>query len=392
MIRSQSTSAVLALALLCLPLPAFADWQAGVDAFKAGDHGTAAAEFAAEVERRPDWHGAHLMLGRALLGQKRSEQALASFQAAARLAPEDPGVAILTAHTAAKLGKWTLATQALEPVDASQLPAKERVSYHQLTGQAALERGDRAAARVSFGRAAALAPSSHKLQYMLGYLADKDRDLAAAETHLTAAAKLAPKDVKAASLLTQVLLARAVGADGDAVKKACSKGVPQGRRLAKLDGSPDHLVLAGRLELCAGNLEEAGDFLDRAVDARGDDWSSRYYLGRARALQGSWLEAESALAPALGLNLDAAGLRKVHGLLGFVNEGRQSFEAAIEHYGKAGDTERVAKAREALEIQEHNEEVARLEAEAADLAKQLQDLEKEGQSAGQSLPLSREPS
>ncbi|MDE2850707.1 MAG: tetratricopeptide repeat protein [Acidobacteriota bacterium] len=78
-----------AAASLALSPPAFADWQAGIDAFKARDFEQAVAEFRQYVDERPDQHAGHLMLGRSLFAAERYRAAASALRRAVSLRPGD---------------------------------------------------------------------------------------------------------------------------------------------------------------------------------------------------------------------------------------------------------------------------------------------------------------
>ncbi|MCY3590810.1 MAG: tetratricopeptide repeat protein [Acidobacteria bacterium] len=75
---------LLAWAAACLVLSpaAFADWQAGIDAYRARDFEQAVAEFRQFVDERPDQHAGHLMLGRSLFAAERYKAAAAALRLA----------------------------------------------------------------------------------------------------------------------------------------------------------------------------------------------------------------------------------------------------------------------------------------------------------------------
>src|SRR3972149_1481874 len=69
-------------------LPALADYQAGLDAFKKGDLKRALDEFQQEIQKHPNYDYGHFMLGLCYLRQKQYPQAVASLSRAAELDKE----------------------------------------------------------------------------------------------------------------------------------------------------------------------------------------------------------------------------------------------------------------------------------------------------------------
>ena len=93
--RKSSKAALSSMAtmafmfLLAAAAPGYADWQAGLDAFKAGKLGEAEQHFRQVADDKPDWYGGHRMLGQVLLRLERPKDALAPLTKAHELAPTD---------------------------------------------------------------------------------------------------------------------------------------------------------------------------------------------------------------------------------------------------------------------------------------------------------------
>ena len=94
-----------AAACLALSPAAFADWQAGIDAYRAGDFEQAVAEFRQFVDERPGQYAGHLMLGRSLLAAERYKAAASALRRAISLKPGDWHAYVTLGQTFAYRGR-----------------------------------------------------------------------------------------------------------------------------------------------------------------------------------------------------------------------------------------------------------------------------------------------
>ncbi len=99
---------LLAWAAACLALSpaAFADWQAGIDAYKASNFEQAVAEFQQFVDERPDQHAGHLMLGRSLFAAERYRAAASTLRRAISLDSDDWQAYVVLGQTFAQRGRY----------------------------------------------------------------------------------------------------------------------------------------------------------------------------------------------------------------------------------------------------------------------------------------------
>ncbi len=159
--------AVLAGALLAGPLTA--DWNTGVEAFRAGEWATAETVFEAVIQEQPEWPGGHRMLGQTLIRSGRSTEALAHLRRACELAPDDLDAVLDLGQTYLLLGRFADALRLLEDHDPGALPAPRRLAFYTTRGIAAgkLEEGS-AKALHDFEQAIRLAPDDAELRYKYG--------------------------------------------------------------------------------------------------------------------------------------------------------------------------------------------------------------------------------
>ena len=134
-----------------------ADWQAGIDAYRASDFERAVAEFRRIVDERPDQHAGHLMLGRSLLAAGKPDEAIEPLETAVTLDERNPDwkrmlANALTAAARTVEGHWSRVRyyQRAEKVAGELVKDSPTYSHLLLLGQAQLgaERYKRAASTV----------------------------------------------------------------------------------------------------------------------------------------------------------------------------------------------------------------------------------------------------
>ena len=115
--------------LLAVAIPAGADYNKGVEAYKARDYSTAVQEFEKVVEQSPDHAGSHYMLGISLRGAKQTSKALASLRKATELDPSNASYAIALGQTLVQANQFDDAYLTLKKIRYSDLDTRERQSY-----------------------------------------------------------------------------------------------------------------------------------------------------------------------------------------------------------------------------------------------------------------------
>lgn len=370
LIRSFSLSACFLLFASALA----ADWASGVAAFKSGDLATARQEFTTIVEENPDWHGGHLMLGQTLLRQGQSKAALKNLETAHGLAPDDVTTRLALAKAAVLEKQWQHAEAALRDLAESSVAAGQKADFFRLQGQAARGLGDLPQAIASLREASELRPKDAKLHYQVATAAFAEERHDLALDHLRQGRQLAPDHLGTSKLLTQLLFLEAEQAEADERQAGCVAAASEAQHLLQLKSTPAHFLLAGRIDLCAGNLERAESLLARASEGDAGD-REFYYLARSQALQKKWSQAEASLAVHLEGGLEGSDLEKSHRLMGFIQESQHRFDSAIEHYETAGDAELVARAQRSREILRQQQEAEELETQIADLVAAQKELE-----------------
>lgn len=351
------------LALLVLTaVPAAADWQAGVTAFRGGDFTIAAQNFQTVVDMQPDWPGGHLMLGRSLLALDRKQDALAHLSRAHELEPDDGATILTLGRTYLELGQAGQAATILGKADASSLPEANRGTLYQLRGQALLQAGRPAEALADLANAARLEPSNAKLQRTYGSLELKHGDLDRALSALQRSAELEPDDIDGQRLYLSALISDARQTPEAGRQAAYDRAATVGERLARLDASGETLSLLGNLQLQAGREDAAFSAFGKAAEADPTAWEPAYYRGQILLGRQDYMAAESELERAQGL-APADSQQRIWQQLGSIYEKLPEpdyFDQAKEAYTQAGDTEALARVEKNQQIFQEN---ARLDVE-----------------------------
>jgi predicted Zn-dependent protease len=103
---------------------AYADWDAGVAAFKAKNYAQASKEFEGVVKDRPDWSGGYLMLGRTQLLSNRANEAVATLRKAYDLDPSDLEIQLALAQAYLSVERPDDASRLLSKLNPSSVPKR----------------------------------------------------------------------------------------------------------------------------------------------------------------------------------------------------------------------------------------------------------------------------
>lgn len=367
----------LSLALLAfLPSMASADWQAGLDAFRAGDLDAAETAFRAVVESQPDWYGGHRMLGQTLLGaEPRSPEGIAALERALELAPQDVATRWELGKALSNAERHERARTVLAGPRPEGLPDTQWQTWLIYRAEAARQQGDSKAARTDLRALAELGGADAKTLLVLAHLESRLGDENRALRRFTEARKAAKpgSSTEKDALRVELKLRHHRATDrsagvGDGAE-ACAALLSSTERLLTLDRSAENLSLAGRIAICAERSEKALSWLTAAADAGAEDWRTHYSLGRQLAFADRRDEAEAVLRELLAGQLSSQDSGTTHDFLGYLLEIDGRYDEAISQYGLAGSNEKVAAATHSRQIHRDN-----LEAEAE--ARRLEELER----------------
>lgn len=372
---------------LGLLTPAFAGWEEGIAAFKAGNYAQAAKEFEAVVADKPDWANGQMMLGRAQLKLGKNQQAIAALRKAYDLEPSNGTIQLALAQGYLEANMAGDAAQLLGRINVASL-AKEQQSAYQKLYAMALDKsgqGDRAAQELA--KAAAASPNDANLQFQYGTAALNAGNTAAAVAALEKAVRLDARDANKAKVYVQALIRSARESGGAAKDQAYAKAAEAARAMVAANPSYDNLLLQGETQLGAGQYDAAVATFGQASGKNAGDWLPLFYIGQAHTAKGSYGPAVDALQKAAGKTTRGEDRVRVYKQLGFVFEKQKNFDAAKTAYQNAGDGAAVARIQQNQEIAAHNQAADAEEKKVAELRKAQEEARKALEQGGAPPPM-----
>lgn len=364
---------------------AWAGWEEGVAAFKAGNYQQAVREFEQTVAERPEWPTGHLMLGTALMRLNRNAQAIDSLRKAYDLNPGDAGAQLTLAQAYVAAERYGEAAQLLAKVNSAALSKDQQTAYGKLYTIALEKTGQSDRALTELGKSARANPNDAALQLRYGIAAFNAGDTASAVSALERAAALKPRDPAILGALTKALIkqARENRGGNDAIY---AKAVASATTLQQVQPSYDNLMLLGEAQLGGNQYDAASATFQQAAGQRATDWLPLYYAGQALTAKGSYDQATAILGQARGKAAAGREQTLVLKQLGFVYEKQKKFAEAKQVYQAAGDSAGLARVQQNEEIAKHNVQADAEAAKAKELAEQARKLREELAKQGGGTP------
>lgn len=376
----------LALLLSSLSTAAWAGWDEGVAAFKAGNLPEAARQFQAVTEELPDWPDGYFMLGQVLTKMKKNQEALNASRKAYDLNPGDARYQLQLATAYIQNSRYRDAAQLLQQVNESSLNPQQKQVYNSILAVALDKTGQSGAALDALRKAAQGSPNDAAAQFNYGAAAFNAGKTAEAVAALEKSVSLDGKDVDRRQALVDALL-RSGRETLDAGKIAVySKAASHAKTLATQTPSYENLLTLGEAQLGAQQYAEAITSFGQAAEKNAREWIPHYYMGQASTAKADFSRAETQLQQALQLNPPADGQKRVWLQLGFVYEKQRNFAKAEEAYAKGGNAGAAQRAKENAEIAKSNAEADRQQAEYDDLKKKEKALQDELKKLGTAPP------
>ena len=157
-----------ALLLLAAALPAHAEWNKGLEAYKKKDWANAVKEFEEVTKTNPDYAGAYYMLGVSQRALGQLSPAIASLRKSVELDGSQASYKIALGQALLQADQYQNAYELLKPLSMSSMDASHRSSYALLFAQAATKT-NRPGEAISVLTTQARADSrNHRLQQALG--------------------------------------------------------------------------------------------------------------------------------------------------------------------------------------------------------------------------------
>lgn len=367
--------------------PVFAEWNKGLDAYKANDFATAAREFEEVTKTNPGYVGGYYMLGLSQRAQNNLSAALGNLRKAVELdaagEKPDPRYSIALAQALNQAKQYNEAYSSLKKFDFASLPASYRTSYALLFANSANET-NRSNEAVSMLNAQIRADSSNASLYQaLGVAQDalgSDREAFAA---FKRAFELDPKDQASGRYAIRSAIAAARRASAAADKSRYYTEAAQiAERLAAASPSFEHNLYAGETWLGAKQYSKALSWFEKARAQQSRNALVYYYIGQSYTSLDQYSDALSSLQQALSLNSDADLRKKIYNQMGYVHEKNKDFAKAKQAYLEAGNTTQAnamdSKAEARAGNLEHEKQCKDFKLKIDALALQAEEFEKLG--------------
>ena len=372
---------ILLILLISFSSSAFAGWDEGLAAFKAGRFDEAIREFKSVADAQPDWPGSYLMMGQSYLKLKRSSEAVNAIKKAYDLDPGDDSTKLALGQAYVEASKYSDASRLLKTIDVGKLKSSKQGAYHQLLAVAMSNSGQSAQALSALKKAAAASPNDAKLHYNLGRSALVASDTTVAISALKKAVSLDGNDSKKKEYLVKAYILKGrQAAKGSSTKATAYNDAVQIAKVLARSGSFEHLLTLGEAQLGAKAYSDAVGSFDKAAAKKSSDWLSQYYKGQAQTSLKNYGQAEKSLNSSLGKTESSQNKKKIYSQLAFVYEKQKKFDKAISTYNRVGDAGGAARVQKNKDTASENDDIdaANLEIKALEAAKAALDAEIEG--------------
>jgi tetratricopeptide (TPR) repeat protein len=359
----------LAAALVALvAVPAVADWQAGVDAYKNKDWGTALKEFQGVVQQSPNYAGAHYMLGLTLKQLGRSDDALKEFREADRLEPANPAYAVVLASMLMDRNRPQDVLSILNDVKVASLKGAQKAAVLSLQARAKADNGDFNGA-IELARQATQADArSADAWATLGTAYSRQDRSADAFGAFRKAWEIAPEEAFARNAIATGTRAARL-ARGDQKTTLYTQVADVAKQLAQKKGGREGALSAGEALMGAQQFDDALTWLNKTGL---DNALVTYYKGQCYLGKQDWGRSEQYLRQALQKSPDAKLRKQIYASLGFLLDKNGQYTRAAEAYQEAGETAKVAEMHDKEAKAAHNRE-ADAEAKRIEELKRLQE-------------------
>jgi len=380
----RTTIAVAAvLVLLAATAPAHAEWNKGLEAYKAKDWATAVKEFEEVTKTNPDYAGAYYMLGVSQRALGQVSPAIASLRKAVELDGSQASYKIALGQALLQADRYQDAYEVLKPLNISSLDASHRSSYALLFAQAATKT-NRTGEAVSVLTTQARADARNaRLQQALGSAYSAAGDEPNAFEAFKKAFELNPKDVASGrnAVRAGISVARR-SSSAQQKSRYYSQTAQVAESLATSSPTFDHQLLAGEAWLGAGEYSRALGWFDKARAKQSNNALVYYYSAQCKTSLNQLNPAITDLQQALKIGASGKLRTQVYNQGGYIYDKKKDYNNAIRWYQEAGNQRMVAQMQDKQGKQAQNvkarEECAAFKKKIDALNLQVQELEKLG--------------
>jgi tetratricopeptide (TPR) repeat protein len=369
---------VVAAVVVTLAGAAFADWQQGVEAYKARSWAEAAEHFKGVVETNPDYAGAYYMLGICQSRLDKTSQALANLRKAVELDGDNLQYQQALGQALVAADKFDEAYRILEEIPLSAVAEGNRSSHALLLARAATKtnRSEEAAQVV---RAQLRADGNNaRLHQALGVAEDAMGNYGRSYEAFKRAFELDSSLVSTGrSAVSSAILAARQTRSPSEKKGYYRKAGEVAERVAEKAPKFDHFLVAGEAWLGAKEYSRALRWFDKAHERQPNNALVLLYRGQAQSSLGEFSAALAELQDALKQNPEAKLRRSIYNQLGYVYAKRKAYDDAIAAYRNAGNDAKVAEVQDAKDKHEQNIKAEREQEEYERKMRELEEKKKE---------------
>jgi tetratricopeptide (TPR) repeat protein len=331
-----------ALLLLAAALPAHAEWNKGLEAYKKKDWANAVKEFEEVTKTNPDYAGAYYMLGVSQRALGQLSPAIASLRKSVEIDGSQASYKIALGQALLQADQYQNAYELLKPLSMSSLEASHRSSYALLFAQAATKTNRPGEAIGVLATQVRADSRNYRLQQALGSAYTANGDEAKAFEAYKKAFDLNPKDATSARNAVKAAISVARRSSSSSNKSNYYNQAGQvADRLA--NGSPtfEHQLLAGEAWLGAKQYQKAQGWFDKARAQQSSNALVYYYLAQCKTQRNQLNQALADLQQALKIGASGKLRTQVYNQGGFIYDKKKDYNNAIQWYREAGNQSMV---------------------------------------------------
>lgn len=371
------------LMLLAAALPAHAEWNKGLEAYKKKDWANAVKEFEEVTKTNPDYAGAYYMLGVSQRALGQLSPAIASLRKSVELDGSQASYKIALGQALLQADQFQNAYELLKPLSMSSMEASHRSSYALLFGQAATKTNRPGEAIGVLSTQARADSRNYRLQQALGSAYTANGDEAKAFEAYKKAFDLNPKDATSARNAVKSAISVARRSSSNSSKSNFYNQAGQvADRLANASPSFEHQLLAGEAWLGAKQYQKAQGWFDKAKAQQSNNAIVYYYLAQCKTQQNQLNPALADLQQALKMRPAGKLRTQIYNQGGFIYDKKKDYNNAISWYQEAGNQSMVRqmqdKKEKAAQNQAADKECAEFKKTIAALRLQVDELQKIG--------------
>jgi len=372
-----------ALLLLAAALPAHAEWNKGLEAYKKKDWANAVKEFEEVTKTNPDYAGAYYMLGVSQRALGQLSPAIASLRKSVELDGSQASYKIALGQALLQADQYQNAYELLKPLSMSSMDASHRSSYALLFAQAATKTNRPGEAIGVLTTQARADSRNYRLQQALGSAYTASGDEAKAFEAYKSAYDLNAKDATSARNAVKAAISVARRSSSNSSKSNYYNQAGQiADRLANASPTFEHQLLAGEAWLGAKQYQKAQASFDKARSQQSNNALVYYYLAQCKTQINQLNPALADLQQALKIGASGKLRNQIYNQGAFIYDKKKDYNNAINWYQEAGNQSMVRqmedKKGKAAQNQAADKECAEFKKTIAALRLQVDELQKIG--------------